>query len=89
MHGGHRFSAFHAQAYDATYLLLNAIKISSVECGTGSLVIGLQGMRDYPIGADGYEGNSGSLSLTPMGGCAFLSPLLYSKLIQEEKSVQS
>ena len=70
MHGGLPPSAFHAQAYDATYLLLNAIKNASVEDGRGGLVIGLQAIRDYLNNVRAYDGISGTLSCTPTGDCA-------------------
>ena len=59
---------FWAHGYDATTLLLDAIKAASwVE--DGNLMIDRQGIRDYLNGVSGYSGLIGSLSCDDFGDC--------------------
>lgn len=61
--------SFHAHAYDATIMLLNAIESIAVESGD-SLFIDLQLLRDE-LHSTTYEGLTGSLSCDDFGDCAF------------------
>ena len=55
-------SGFHAHAYDATNLLLDAVEAVGVEMDDGTLVIGRQALRDYLSGVEAYDGLTGSLT---------------------------
>ncbi len=70
MHGGNPPSAFHAHAYDATIMLLDAISAVAQVDDSGNLLIGLQGIRDYLSAVDGFDGITGNLSCGPTGDCA-------------------
>lgn len=60
--GGVPPSGFHAHAYDATNLLLNAVEEVAVEADDGSLVIGRQALRDALSDVEAYQGLTGELS---------------------------
>jgi branched-chain amino acid transport system substrate-binding protein len=72
--GGVPPSGFHAHAYDATNLLLDAIETVAVEGDDGSLSIGRQALRDAISAVEGYDGLTGILTCqdeTPyIGDCA-------------------
>ena len=63
-------SGFHAHAYDATMIILNALESASAESEDGTLVIGRQALRDAVFATDGYEGLTGTLSCDENGDCA-------------------
>jgi len=60
--GGVPPSGFHAHAYDATQMLLNAVEEVAVVGDDGSLVIGRQALRDALSAVEGYEGLTGVLT---------------------------
>jgi branched-chain amino acid transport system substrate-binding protein len=60
--GGVPPSGFHAHAYDATNMLLDAVEAVAVEEEDGSLTIGRQALRDALDGVMGYEGLTGLLT---------------------------
>ena len=61
-------ASFWAHGYDATTLLLDAIKAASwVEDGT--LMIDRQGIRDYLNGVRGYSGVIGTINCDDFGDC--------------------
>jgi branched-chain amino acid transport system substrate-binding protein len=60
--GGQPPSGFHAHAYDATNILLDAIESVAVELDDGSVSIGRQALRDAVAATDGYEGLTGTLT---------------------------
>lgn len=70
MFGTEPTAPFHAHAYDATMMLLNAIQSSSHENADGSLSIGRQALRDALYATAGYEGITGTLTCTEYGDCA-------------------
>ncbi len=59
---------FWAHSYDATVLLLDAIKNSSVD-DNGTLTISRAGVRDYLNNVSGFSGLIGSLSCDDFGDC--------------------
>ncbi len=63
-------SGFHAHAYDATNLLLNAIEAVAQEGEDGTLLIGRQALRDALSATSGYSGLTGTLTCNPTGDCA-------------------
>ncbi|MCI0576731.1 MAG: ABC transporter substrate-binding protein, partial [Chloroflexi bacterium] len=62
--------AFHAHAYDATMILLNAIDAVAQEGRDGTLLIGRQALRDEVAGTSGYAGLTGTLTCDEFGDCA-------------------
>ena len=68
LHGGAPEAAFWAHSYDATTLLLEAIKAASFVDGD-SLVIDRQGVRDYLNGVNGYSGLIGTINCDEFGDC--------------------
>ncbi len=59
---------FWAHSYDATVLLLDAIKNSSVD-DNGTLTISRAGVRDYLNNVSGFKGLIGTLSCDEFGDC--------------------
>lgn len=55
-------SGYHAHAYDATNLLLNAIAAVAVETEDGGLLIGRQAIRDAIAATENYPGLTGQLT---------------------------
>ena len=55
-------SGYHAHAYDATNLLLNAIETVATETDNGSLIIGRQAIRDAIAATENYSGLTGILT---------------------------
>ena len=60
--GGVPPSGFHAHAYDATMMLLNAVEEVAVVGDDGSLVIGRQALRDAIAATEDYQGLTGLLT---------------------------
>ncbi len=63
-------SVFHAHAFDAANLLLNAIESVGKEESDGTLLIGRQALRDALYATAGYEGITGTLTCNEYGDCA-------------------
>lgn len=61
--------AFHAHAYDATVLLLDAIEAVAQDDG-GTLTIDRQALRDHLYEVEGHEGLTGTLACNEFGDCA-------------------
>ena len=55
-------SGFHAHAYDATNLLLDAVEAVAEETDDGTLIIGRQALRDAMAAVEDYAGLTGSLT---------------------------
>lgn len=68
-HGEAPSAAFWGHSYDATTMLLEAIKASGTVDGDGNLVIDRQGVRDFLNGISGYGGIIGSISCDDFGDC--------------------
>jgi branched-chain amino acid transport system substrate-binding protein len=64
------YGLFHAQAYDAMNLLLNAIETTAQVDNRGNLLIGLSALRQALAQTEGYAGVSGTLTCSPYGDCA-------------------
>lgn len=61
--------AFHAHAYDATNILLDAIEAVAEEDG-GSLVVDRRALRNAIYEVEGFEGLTGTLACNDFGDCA-------------------
>ena len=60
--GGQPPSGFHAHAYDAANILMDAVEAVAEEGDDGTLTIGRQALRDAVAAVEDYEGLTGSLT---------------------------
>jgi branched-chain amino acid transport system substrate-binding protein len=63
-------SVFHAHAYDAMNMLIQAIEETAVQNDDGSLTIDRQALRDRFFAFENYEGLTGNLTCDENGDCA-------------------
>jgi branched-chain amino acid transport system substrate-binding protein len=70
MFGTEPTAPFHAHAYDATVMVLNAITASAKQDADGTLLIGRQALRDALFATEGMEGITGTISCDENGDCA-------------------
>jgi branched-chain amino acid transport system substrate-binding protein len=70
MFGSEPISIFHAHAYDAAWIVMNAIEKVAVQDADGTLHIPRQALRDAMYATKGYVGLTGNLSCSPTGDCA-------------------
>lgn len=68
-YGENVLSIFHAHAYDATNILLDAIEKVAVKADDGTLYIPKGALRDALFATSGFQGLTGTLSCTPTGDC--------------------
>jgi branched-chain amino acid transport system substrate-binding protein len=68
--GGTPPSGFHAHAYDATTMLLQAIESVAQQGEDGTLLIGRQALRDALSATSNFSGLTGNLTCGPTGDCA-------------------
>lgn len=68
--GAEPTSAFHAQAYDATNILFEAIKKVAVTNPDGSLTIPRTALKDALSATSDYQGITGTITCMPLGDCA-------------------
>jgi branched-chain amino acid transport system substrate-binding protein len=67
--GSEPTAAFHAHAYDATQMVLDAIEEVAIEGDDGSLIIPRTALKDALFATEGYDGIIGSLSCNENGDC--------------------
>jgi branched-chain amino acid transport system substrate-binding protein len=60
-YGGVPPSGFHAFAYDATNILLNAIETAAVQDDDGTIHVGRQALRDAISNTSGFQGLAGTM----------------------------
>ena len=86
--GGSPPSGYHAHAYDATNLLLNAVEAVATVKEDGSMIIGRQAVRDAIADTEGYPGLTGSLTcreVSPFAGdCATGTALAMFEITEAE-----
>lgn len=70
MFGTEPTAPFHAHAYDATVMVLNAITASAKQDADGTLLIGRQALRDALFATSGMEGITGTITCNEYGDCA-------------------
>lgn len=63
-------SIFHAHAYDAVMMIMNAIEKVAVQDADGTLHIPRKALRDALYATKDFPGLTGSLNCTPTGDCA-------------------
>lgn len=61
---------FHAHAFDATNMILDAIEAVAQEGNDGTLLIGRQALRDALFSTSGLAGITGTLTCNDTGDCA-------------------
>lgn len=61
---------FHAHAFDATNMVLDAIAEAAQQSDDGTLLIGRQALRDALYATSGLEGITGTISCDENGDCA-------------------
>ncbi len=66
---GEPSAPFHAHAYDATNIVLDAIEQVAVETDDGGLLIPRTQLRDEVYATDGYQGLIGTLTCNDTGDC--------------------
>lgn len=69
-YGTDPLSVFHAHAFDATNMLLNAIEAVAVQNEDGSLTIGRQALIDAVGATSGMDGITGAITCDANGDCA-------------------
>jgi branched-chain amino acid transport system substrate-binding protein len=69
-YGEKPLAPFHAHAYDATMMVLNAIKQVAVAEGDGTMYIGRKALRDALYATKGMQGLTGTISCDQWGDCA-------------------
>ena len=70
LYGEPPISAFHAHAYDATNMLLNAIEKVAKRGADGTLLVGRQALRDALFSTKDMKGITGTLTCNEYGDCA-------------------
>jgi branched-chain amino acid transport system substrate-binding protein len=70
MFGSEPISIFHGHAYDAAWIVMNAIEKVAVEDADGTLHIPRQGLRDALYATKNFDGLTGTLNCGPTGDCA-------------------
>ncbi|OGN72611.1 MAG: hypothetical protein A2X25_13565 [Chloroflexi bacterium GWB2_49_20] len=68
--GSEPVSIFHAHAYDATWMVMNAIEAVAVKDADGTLHIPRQALRDAMYATKDFQGLTGVLTCGPTGDCA-------------------
>jgi len=69
-YGEKPLAPFHAHAYDATMMVLNAIKKVGVQDKDGTLYIGRKALRDALYATKGMKGLTGTITCDQYGDCA-------------------
>jgi branched-chain amino acid transport system substrate-binding protein len=68
--GGTPPAGFHAHAYDAMNILMDAIESVAQESEDGTILIGRQALRDAIAATENYTGITGNLTCGEYGDCA-------------------
>jgi branched-chain amino acid transport system substrate-binding protein len=68
--GSAPLAVFHAHAFDAVNILMDAIEAVAIENDDGSLSIPRQALRDEVFATSGYDGVTGTITCTELGDCA-------------------
>ncbi len=83
-YGGTPPSGFHAHAYDATNILLNAIEAVAQVGDDGTILIGRQALRDAMTATANFNGLTGTLTCNETGDCATGEALAIYELSEAE-----
>ncbi|MCA9925822.1 MAG: branched-chain amino acid ABC transporter substrate-binding protein [Anaerolineales bacterium] len=69
-YGSEPLSVFHAHAFDATNMILDAVEKVAQEGSDGTLLIGRQDLRDALFATSGMAGITGTITCNEFGDCA-------------------
>lgn len=69
-YGEKPINVFHAHAYDAAMILLNAIEKVGIQGADGTLYVPRQALRDELYSTSGYSGLTGTIVCNATGDCA-------------------
>ena len=69
-YGSEPTAPFHAHAWDATNMILDAVEEVAQQGSDGTLLIGRQALRDALAATEGMEGITGTISCDENGDCA-------------------
>ena len=69
-YGEKPIAPFHAHAYDATMMVLNAIDKVAVKCPDGTMYIGRKALRDALYATKNMQGLTGTINCDEYGDCA-------------------
>lgn len=86
MFGEAPINVFHAHAYDAANMLMDAIAAVAQQGADGTLLIGRQALRDALYATSGYAGITGTLTCSEYGDCA--DPNIAVKKVENGEFVQ-
>ncbi len=84
VYGEEPTAAFHAQAYDAVNVILNAIEEVGYVDDDGALHIGRQALRDAIKSTEGYEGLTGTITCDEFGDCASGAEIMFYQVVDGE-----
>lgn len=82
--GGVPPSGFHAHAYDAANILMNAIEEVALVGDDGTILVGRQALRDAVSALADYPGLTGNLTCNETGDCATGEALGIYQITEEE-----
>lgn len=82
--GGPPPAGFHAHAYDAANILMDAIEAVAQQGEDGTLLVGRQALRDAVAATSGFNGLTGTLACNPTGDCATGEALAIFQLTEAE-----
>ena len=68
--GSEPTNVYHAHAFDATNIILDAVEAVAQQGEDGTLLIGRQALRDAVAATSGFEGVTGTLTCSEFGDCA-------------------
>lgn len=77
-------SGFHAHAFDATNMLLDALEAIAVTGEDGTTLIGRQALRDAFTNYRDFEGLTGILSCSPTGDCGAVESMVVFQITEAE-----
>lgn len=77
-------SGFHAHAFDATNMLLDALEAIAVTGDDGTTLIGRQALRDYFSEYSGFQGLTGNLSCSETGDCGAVESMVIFEITEAE-----
>ncbi|MCY3718995.1 MAG: branched-chain amino acid ABC transporter substrate-binding protein [Anaerolineaceae bacterium] len=77
-------SGFHAHAFDAANMLLDALEAIAVTDEDGTTLVGRQALRDYFANYRDFEGLTGTLSCSPTGDCGAVESMVIFVITEAE-----
>ncbi len=77
-------SGFHAHAFDAANMLLDALEAIAVTGEDGTTLIGRQALRDVFTNYTDFEGLTGLLSCSPTGDCGAVESMVIFEITEAE-----